>query len=174
MTSYSEFCEKPEFFSTEYYFSVVLPNRSVADHAQVTMKFEDQQNESVKNQSEEEKDQLIQVKTQLTKEKSQFATRKVNSEKDDEDRELEVFQKGIFEKHGKEFRKTTLAKLNSLFDRYRYEYSFNRRNIADLFGISENGASIFIKKCIDKKIIRKVKLDEYKFIDKQVDEEESK
>lgn len=174
MTSYSEFCEKPEFFSTEYYFSVVLPNRSVADHAQVTMKFEDQQNESVKNQSEEEKDQLIQVKTQLTKEKSQFATRKVNSEKDDEDKDLEVFQKGIFEKHGKEFRKTTLAKLNSLFDRYRYEYSFNRRNIADLFGISENGASIFIKKCIDKEIIRKVKLDEYKFIDKQVDEEESK
>ena len=68
----------------------------------------------------------------------------------------------ILEKHEEAFRGTTIKKLISLFERYRYNYSFNRRNVADLFGITENGASGFIKKCIEKGIIQKVKVDEYK------------
>ena len=34
LNSYTEFAEKPQFYSNEYYFLVALPNRSVAEPAQ--------------------------------------------------------------------------------------------------------------------------------------------
>ena len=34
LNSYTEFAETPRFYSNEYYFLVVLPNRSVAEPAQ--------------------------------------------------------------------------------------------------------------------------------------------
>ena len=163
LNSYTEVNEKPEFYSTEYYFSVMLPNRSVADPAQVSMDSLNKQDSEPLTQSVDEKTQLLGEKTQLAKEKTQSAITKLNSEECDEDWELGYFKDEILEKHEEAFRGTTIKKLISLFERYRYNYSFNRRNVADLFGITENGASGFIKKCIEKGIIQKIKVDEYKF-----------
>ncbi|MCC8151978.1 MAG: putative DNA binding domain-containing protein [Lachnospiraceae bacterium] len=148
INSYTEYEEKPIFYSNEYYFQVVLPNRSVALPAQMTLDLE-------------EKSQLDNEKTQSNGQKTQFVGRKVNSE---QDWELIYFRENIIAISGNDFRKKTINQLVKLFDRYRYEYSFNRRNVAELFGITENGASGFIKKCLSHHIIEKEKVDSYRFI----------
>lgn len=164
LNSYTEVRTKPEFYSTEYYFSVILPNRSVADPSQISIEALESQEEGALSQSTNEKTQFLKEKTQFSTAKSQSTTTKVNSRSYNEDWELNYFKDVVLKKHGGEFRKSTIDKLVCLFDRYRYDYSFNRRNIADLFGIKENGASGFIKKCIEKGIIKKIKVDEYRFV----------
>lgn len=62
INSYTDFTEKPTFYSNEFYFQVVLPNRSVASPAQMSL------------------DQY--TKTQLTDEKTQLMDRKLNSDRD--------------------------------------------------------------------------------------------
>ena len=148
INSYAEFEEKPIFYSNEYYFQVVLPNRSVASPAQISLDLV-------------EKSQLDNEKSQSNVQKTQFAERKVNSE---QDWELIYFREKVIEIVGTDFRKKTVEQLVQLFNRYRYEYSFNRRNVAELFGITENGASLFIKKCLSRGIIKKEKIDSYRFI----------
>lgn len=148
INSYSEYEEKPLFYSNEYYFQVVLPNRSVASLAQMTLDLD-------------EKSQLSNEKSQSKAQKTQLTGRKVNS---DQDWELIYFREKVLAIVGKNFRTKTFDQLEQLFDRYRYEYSFNRRNIADLFGITENAASGFIKKCLTYKIIEKEKVDSYRFV----------
>lgn len=148
INSYAEFEEKPIFYSNEYYFQVVLPNRSVASPAQISLDLV-------------EKSQLDNEKSQSNVQKTQFAERKVNSE---QDWELIYFREKVIEIVGTDFRKKTVEQLAQLFNRYRYEYSFNRRNVAELFGITENGASLFIKKCLSRGIIKKEKIDSYRFI----------
>lgn len=58
LNSYSEFLEQPQFFSTEHYFLVVLPNRSSSELAQSSIDFA--------------QTQLMSEKTQLSLEKSQL------------------------------------------------------------------------------------------------------
>lgn len=140
VNSYTDLVEKPEFFSNEFYFQVVLPNRSMAHSVQMAIDFSE--------------------KNQLNMEKNQLNERKVNSE---QDWELIYFKEMILNKVGNNFRKKTIMQLEILFERYRYEYSFNRRNIAELFKISENAASGFIKKCLEKDILEKEKIDSYHF-----------
>ena len=166
INSYTDFAEKPVFYSNEFYFQVVLPNRSVSMPAQLALDFsEKSQLSDEKSQLSDEKSQLSGEKSQLSGEKTQLVERKFNSS---QDWELIYFQERIIEQLGKDFRKNTMEKLVRLFDRYRYEYSFNRRNIADLFGITENGASAFIKKCLLQGIIEKEKMDSYRFINSAV------
>ncbi len=153
LNSYAEFAEKPQFFSNEYYFLVVLPNRSVATPAQTSINLPEIQLSA-------EKTQLTAQKTQLTTEKTQLAQARETPE---QDWELIYFEEVILQKRGIGLRKKTIEKLRILFERYRYAYHFNRRNIADLFDISENGSSNFINKCLERKIIYKVKIDEYCF-----------
>jgi ATP-dependent DNA helicase RecG len=148
INSYTEYEEKPIFYSNEYYFQVVLPNRGVASPAQLSLDLV-------------EKSQLDNEKSQSNGQKTQFVGRKVNS---DQDWELIYFQEKVIAIVGNDFRKKTIDKLAQLFDKYRYDYSFNRRNIADLFGITENAASGFIKKCLYHGIIEKEKVDSYRFI----------
>jgi ATP-dependent DNA helicase RecG len=148
INSYTEYEEKPIFYSNEYYFQVVLPNRGVASPAQLSLDLV-------------EKSQLDNEKSQSNGQKTQFVGRKVNS---DQDWELIYFQEKVIAIVGNDFRKKTIDKLTQLFDKYRYDYSFNRRNIADLFGITENAASGFIKKCLYHGIIEKEKVDSYRFI----------
>ena len=139
MNSYVEFTEKPQFFSTEYSFLVILPNRSAATPAQLDLLFG--------------KTQLAAGKTQLA---ADFDSR-------DQDWELSYFRDAILKERGEGLRNKTLEHLVQLFDRYRYTYSFNRRNIADICSISENGASLLLKKCLDHGIIQKDKVDVYYF-----------
>lgn len=161
LSSYSGFLEQPEFFSNEFFFLVCLPNRSMAVSAQMELTFIPADSES---QLSEKKRQLSEEKSQLSKEKSQLSKERTFSGIEVEDKELGAFKRYVQQKTDNEFRNNTIEKVLKLFSRYRYEYSFNRRNIADLFSISENGASAFLKKFIDKGIIGKRKKDEYYFI----------
>ena len=161
LNSYSEFSEKPKFFSTENYFLVVLPNRSVIESAQMSIDFPKTQLNSEKTQFTDQKTQLNSEKTQLSDSKTQFSLRNDTA---DQDWELIYFRDVFLKKHGDGLRKKTLERIVLLFDRYRYSYNFNRRNIADLFSITENGSSGFIKTCVTRKIIKKIKTDEYGFI----------
>ena len=157
MNSYSDYAEKPEFYSTDYYFSVVLPNRSVAELSQ--LEFTEQQLSVEKTQLPERKTQFTEKKTQLSKAKTQLSD---NSE--EIDWEMTYFKDVILNKAKKEFRGKTVEGLVALFDRYRYSYNFNRRNFADILHVSENWASQLIKKCMQLGIINKVKKDEYCFV----------
>lgn len=148
INAYNDYQEKPLFYSNEHSFQVVLPNRSVATTVQFSM------NSAEKSQPNTE---ISQSKEQ----KTQFVARKLNSI---QDWELIYFREKIHTIAENGFRKKTYGQLEKLFDRYRYDYSFNRRNVADLFGITENGASLFIKKCLDLGIIEKEKIDSYRFI----------
>ena len=93
-------------------------------------------------------------KTQFSNEKTQLTNRKLNSDKD---WELIYFKEKLIEQIDNAFRSKTINQIEQLFNRYRYDYSFNRRNIAEMFCISENGASGFIKKCLEKTLLKKKK-----------------
>ena len=149
LNSYTEFAEKPQFYSNEYYFLVVLPNRSVAEPAQTSIDLNE-------TQSAPEKTQLSNEKTQLTSSKTQLVT-------EDRDWELIYFRDVFLRERGAGLQKKAIDRLIVLFDRYRYSYNFNRRNIADLFSITENAGSRFLKTCLDRRIIQKIKTDEYCF-----------
>lgn len=150
LNSYTEFTEKPQFYSTETYFLVVLPNRSVAEPAQTAI-------ELPETQSSFEKAQLSNDKTQFTYEKTQLTA-------EDRDWELIYFRDVFLKERGKGMQKKAINRLVTLFDRYRYVYNFNRRNIADLFSVTENAGSRFLKTCLERKIIHKIKTDEYCFV----------
>jgi len=51
-----------------------------------------------------------------------------------------------------------------LFDRYGYEDSFDRNDVATVLGITPNSASVFIKRNIENKILMKEKRGSYRFI----------
>ena len=153
LNSYAEFDEQPQFFSNEFFFSVVLPNRSMASPAQMAFDLT----------LSGEKTQLTTSKTQSGSEKTQLMMTNLNSELEETDWELKYFETILRQKSASSFRRRTIQNILALFQRYRYRYSFNRRNIAELFGISENAASQVINKCLEKRIIQKVKTDEYKF-----------
>ena len=167
LSSYSGFSEKPEFFSNEYFFSVSLPNRSVALSAQVEFTDPEKLTEAEKSQLSTEKTQLSLEKSQLSAEKSQLKDRINTGNYTSEDWELKYFKKMVRDRCGNDFRRKTIDRVIELFSRYRYQYNFNRRNIADAFGVSENAASGFINKFIEKDIIEKVKTDEYRFVEQE-------
>ena len=157
LNSYTEFAENPQFFSNEYYFLVVLPNRSVAEPAQTAI-------DAIKTQFGSEKAQLTAQKSQSEAKKTQLNAA-INN--DEHDWEMNYFRDVVLKTRTVGLRKKTIVELEMLFNRYRYNYNFNRRNIADMFSITENGASGFIKKCLERGIIRKIKMDEYCFVSEQ-------
>lgn len=164
LNSYLEFVEQPRFYSDAMSFSVILPNRSVAARGQMELELQSGSETIEKTQSGGRKTQSKRQKTQSSAQKTQSATGKLNSEQGDKDAELFAFRSFLMEEYNRDFRTKTIDKICSLFEKYRYEYSFNRRNIADLFGMTENGASGFINRCIQRGIIRRVKVDEYRFV----------
>ena len=146
INSYTGYAQKPSFYSDEFTFSVILPNRSVCGP----------------EQTEEDKSQLSEEKTQLSGEKTQLTQANINYE---QDWELNYFTDLVLKRLEKKYRRKTIEQIHMLFARYRYQYTFNRRNVADMFGITENGASIFLKKCLEENIIQKEKRDSYRFVE---------
>ena len=160
LSSYAEFAEKPQFYSTEYYFLVILPNRSIATPAQLSIN-------SVETQFGDEETQLRNCKTQSTSGKTQSTSGKTQSITADQDRELSDFQDILLNVYADTLRPKARERLLILFKRYRYTYHFNRRNIADMFSITENAASRFLKNGVDLGIIHREKVDDYCFLIKQ-------
>jgi len=133
---------------------VILPNRSIATPAQLSI------NSIEETQFSDEETQLRNCKTQSTSGKTQSFIA-------DQDRELSDFQDILLNVYAEALRLKTKERLLILFKRYRYTYHFNRRNIADMFSITENAASRFLKNCVDLGIIHREKVDDYCFSIKQ-------
>ena len=137
INSYRETDCKPKFYSNELYFLVILPNKNF-EFQKTTI--------SNDNLYLEEKNQLTGEKNQLIDKNNQFQTRNINF-----DVQINI-------------RKTTIKKLYMLFDRYGYEDSFDRNDVATVLGITPNSASVFIKRNIENKILMKEKRGSYRFI----------
>ena len=150
LNSYSGFLEQPIFESNEYFFMVLLPNRGVATSTQLKMQLEE-------GATSEEKIQLSVGKIQLSDPKVQLSAGV-------EDWELKYFHDVIIKSIESHFRGKTLSKLEELFSRYRYTYTFNRSNVAELFGITENRASGILKTCVNEGVITKHKNGVYSFV----------
>ena len=150
LNSYSNFFEQPVFQSNEYFFMVSLPNRGVATPSQMELNLDE-------HTTFEEKAQLSFGKTQLSDPKRQLSL-------EADDWELKYFHEVIVKNIEDAFRGKTLSKIEELFSRYRYEYSFNRSNVAELFGVTENRASGILKTCVEKGIISKQRNGVYCFV----------
>ena len=149
LNSYTDFYEQPVFESNEYFFMVSLPNRGVAHPSQMEMQFDE--------------DTTFGEKTQLSAEKTQLSTSKAQQFAGINDWELKYFHDVIIKELEKTFRSGTLEKIEELFSKYRYTYSFNRRNVAELFEITENRASSIIKMCVEKGVMVKQRNGVYNF-----------
>lgn len=143
--SYIDFAEKPEFHSDESSFIVTLPNRSEANSVQTVLTLSDEEGATSTQLSSE---------TQLSKGKTQLF---------DGEKQREKLQKALAARAGSTFQNATIEKLTQLFARYGYQYYFNRKTVADAFGISENAASRIIKKSCECGIMRKEKNGTYFF-----------
>ena len=149
LNSYTDFYEQPVFESNEYFFMVSLPNRGVAHPSQMELQFDE--------------DTTFGEKTQLSAEKTQLSTSKAQQFAGINDWELKYFHDVIIKELEKTFRSGTLEKIEELFSKYRYTYSFNRRNVAELFEITENRASSIIKMCVEKGVMVKQRNGVYNF-----------
>ncbi len=185
--SYTDFAEKPKFSSDDTSFNVMLPNRSVAKPSQVAM---DEIFASDKRPLSEDKRPLSEDKRPLSEDKRPLSkdkrplsedkrplsedkrplssvqhlhTSKTRSGKTDL-KEVEAFKMYLQNNFSHTLRQPTIENLTNLFKRYRYEYSFNRRNIATQFSVNENTASHYLQKFIALGIICKKKRDDYGFI----------
>ena len=121
--SYTGYAQKPSFYSDEFTFSVILPNRSVYEP----------------ERTEESKSQLSEDKTQLSGEKTQLTPANINYK---QGWEANYFTDLVLKRLENKYWHKMLEQIHMLFARYRYQYTFDRRNVADMFGITENGASI--------------------------------
>ena len=137
LNSYIDYTEQPAFYSDEYFFIVTLPNRSEARSAQLQLKIDTENS-----------------KPQLSSEKPQLSSN---------GKEKEELKKWLECKAGESFNKRNFEKLLELLKKYGSEYYFNRKTIANTFGISENAASRIIRKSMDCGVMRKEKNGEYYF-----------
>ena len=130
----------PQFLSDSSFFKVILPNRSVEENRQI----------SVKDNG------LLSV--------GHYAGSNDYGKESSTDWELAYFKDLVMPQFKNDFREKRYDNIIELFDRYRFNYHFNRRIISEHFGVTENTASILINKCIKLGIMEKVKRDDYRFI----------
>ena len=150
LNSYAGFYEQPVFESNEYFFMVLLPNRGAATPAQMELQFGE--------------DTTFEGKMQLSAEKMQLSDPKMQFSQEADDWELKYFHDVVIKNIEESFRGKTISKIEELFSRYRYEYSFNRSNVAELFEVTENRASGILRICVDKGVIQKIKNGVYSFV----------
>lgn len=148
-------CEqKPEFYSDPDFFIVTLPNKGYGVESAV-------KNDQIALETGESKvcigeSQCFDGESQFYQGESQL------SESDRLSLELKEFRQRA-EKQMPTQRKTTVDKIADMFRRYRYEYPFNRNNVADAFSVDVQYASELISKMKKVGIVRQVKRGEYYF-----------
>ena len=150
LDAYAGHSVAPQFLSDTSFFKVILPNRRMEEQIQLPVEVGDSQSSN-----------------------SSLGNRNGNIEPS-QDWELAYFRDAVMSQFKNDFREKRFNQIIELFDRYRYEYHFNRRIVAGDFGIVENTASITINKCIKLGIMERVKQDEYRFVRKQTTDRCSK
>lgn len=106
------------------------------------------------------------IKMQLSPRKAQLSDPKMQLSQENKDWELEYFHDVVIKKVEKAFQKKTLVRIEEMFSKYRYTYTFNRKNIAECFNVSDNRASGILKTCMENGIITKHKNGVYTFSQK--------
>lgn len=144
LRSYDEVNEKPTFYSDTDCFIAVLPNRSVAENAQLQFDVPSIQ---------PEKTQLRIVEKQLRDKETQLTVVQTDAT---------AFANMVLERIPS-MRKKTLLRLQDMFRTYGYQYSFNRANMATSLSVQENRASVLIKQLVDAGIVERHKRGEYAF-----------
>lgn len=137
LDAYAGHSVEPQFLSDSSFFKVVLPNRSLDDQIQIA---EISDSVSTSNKANE-----------------------TGERESSQDWELAYFKDVVIDQFRDDFRERKLKQIIELFEKYRYDYTFNRRNVASAFNIAENTASITINKCVKLGIVERVKRDEYRF-----------
>ena len=138
LKGYTGRSKQPRFFSNEYYFLVVLPNRSIEGS---TIFVEKNQLSTGENTIFAEKNQLSAGESTIFSSADHFRDKAA----------------GVFSKK-------KLDLLVKMFEKYGYNYSFCRRNIESTFSVKANMASVILKKCVDNGIVQRKKRNEYYFI----------
>ena len=151
INSYAEVVQKPTFYSDSDIFLVTLPNRSVANPAQLSLERSDKCSESVATSDQS-------VATVVT-----VATEDQSTPISVRDEELKNFGKRVDELS---CTSATKAHIKELFRRYGYDYTFRSGNVADIFGVkTPGGASAILRKLMLKyNLVESPQYGIYRFI----------
>ena len=142
-------CERqPEFYSDLNFFIVTLPNRGKAEN-----KTEHEEN-SISYHGSQSDIYLTQTNVSVG---ANFPAEIIPI-----DPEIEEFRNRVTATMSSAM-PHSISRLIEMFKRYRYTYSFNRNNVADLYGVSTIRASSIIKELLSHNLIRKEKRGEYYF-----------
>ena len=147
LRSYSDFDNKPIFYSEADYFFVTLPNRSVISNLQNVAS------------SGPDVASLGRNVASLEQNVASGQTKRISNEQELIDFSLRI-------EEIKNWNQSTKIHTVILFKRYRYEYIFKRNNIADVFGIKESGATAVIKKLKEAALVTSPKYGSYQFVKK--------
>lgn len=152
LNSYAEVAQKPSFYSDSDIFLVTLPNRSVAEPAQISMK--------VATSLENVASSTPEVATSDTKVAS--VSLKEETERPlDEDMEMLDFQNRL---KATNFSSKTIQNTLELFKRYRYQYPFHSINVAELYHVKTSRANAIIRDLKTRGFVEEIKYGAYQFI----------
>ena len=152
LNSYAEVAQKPSFYSDSDIFLVTLPNRSMAEPAQISMK--------VATSLENVASSTPEVATSGTKVAS--VSLKEETERPlDEDMEMLDFQNRL---KATNFSSKTIQNTLELFKRYRYQYPFHSINVAEIYHVKTSRANAIIRDLKTRGFVEEIKYGAYQFI----------
>ena len=152
LNSYAEVAQKPAFYSDSDIFLVTLPNRSVAEPAQIAMKVATSLGNVASSTPE--------VATSGTKVAS-VSFREETERPLDEDMEMLDFQNRL---KATNFSSKTIQNTLELFKRYRYQYPFHSINVAELYHVKTSRANAIIRDLKTRGFVEEIKYGAYQFI----------
>ena len=152
LNSYAEVTQKPSFYSDSDIFLVTLPNRSVAEPAQIAMKVATSLGNVASSTPE--------VATSGTKVAS-VSFREETERPLDEDMEMLDFQNRL---KATNFSSKTIQNTLELFKRYRYQYPFHSINVAELYHVKTSRANAIIRDLKTRGFVEEIKYGAYQFI----------
>lgn len=151
LSGYTEFDRQPEFFSDPDFFIVTLPNKGFDPKSKGLSGKSKGLSESSKG--------LVDASKGLSEVSKGFS----GESQPDSSMELEQFGERVYMAFPMAKRKT-VERISELFRRYRYEYTFNRNNVAGAFEITVVSASGMIRQMVQQGLAEKVGTSEYRFV----------
>lgn len=137
LSGYAGLDRQPEFFSDPDFFIVTLPNKGF----------------NPKNKGLGE----------TSKGLSEVGKGFLEENPPDSSMELEQFRERVYMSLPSA-KKKTVERVCELFRRYRYEYTFNRNNVAGAFDITVVSASSLIRQLVQQGLAEKTETSEYRFV----------
>ena len=153
LNSYLEVTQKPDFYSDTDFFLVTLPNRSIAVPAQLTLEDMDFSEENFATSPRN----FATFPENFATSPENFASQQYKKLQDMERKKFQDSLKPL------PLNKKTKSRVEALFYRYGYEYSFHSNNAADVFGIKQSAATYILRKLREADIIQSPQYGLYQF-----------